>query len=47
LVDIWWKEEVRGMNVYPTILKDVFWEDVKAGFPDIQYLGYDQYEPGE
>lgn len=38
------KEELQGMNAFPTILKDVFWQDLEAGFPTIRYLGYKQQE---
>lgn len=34
------QEQVRGMNVFPTILKDQFWQDLDGGFPGIRYLGY-------
>jgi ADP-ribose pyrophosphatase YjhB (NUDIX family) len=36
------REEVLGMNVFPAILKETFWEDLEAGFPTIRYLGYRQ-----
>ena len=32
--------QVQEMNVYPVILKDLFWQDLQAGFPGIKYLGY-------
>ena len=32
--------DVQEMNVYPVILKDLFWQDLQAGFPGIRYLGY-------
>jgi 8-oxo-dGTP diphosphatase len=32
--------DVQGMNVYPVILKGIFWQDLQAGFPGIRYLGY-------
>jgi hypothetical protein len=34
------KHEIQGLNVFPALLKDVFWEDLVAGFPAIRYLGY-------
>ncbi len=34
------QDQVKGMNVYPAILKDEFWQDLVAGFPLIRYLGY-------
>lgn len=34
------KEELQGMNAYPPILKDGFWDDMQAGFATIKYLGY-------
>ncbi len=36
------KEELQGMNAFPSILKDVFWQDLEAGFPAIKYLGCKQ-----
>lgn len=38
------KEELQGMNVFPSILKDVLWQDLEAEFPTIKYLGYKQHE---
>ncbi len=39
------KEELQGMNAFPTILKkDDFWENLEAGFPTIKYLGYARHE---
>lgn len=32
--------DVQGMEVYPTILKDTFWRDLEAGFPEIRHLEY-------
>jgi 8-oxo-dGTP diphosphatase len=32
--------EIQGMNVFPTVLKDAFWQDLQAGFPRITHLGY-------
>ena len=34
------REELQGMNAFPSILKDDFWKDLEAGFPTIKYLGY-------
>ncbi len=33
------KEQVSAMQVYPAILKERFWQDLEAGFPQIHYLG--------
>lgn len=33
------REEIQTMNVFPPILKDVFWHDLAEGFPEIKYLG--------
>ncbi len=38
------KEEVKRINVFPTILKDLFWRDLDAGFTTIRYLGFSQHE---
>jgi 8-oxo-dGTP diphosphatase len=38
------KEDLAGMKLYPTILKDLFWQDLEAGFPAIRYLGYRLHE---
>ena len=32
------RDEIQTMNVFPPILKDSFWEDLAAGFPQIKYL---------
>jgi 8-oxo-dGTP diphosphatase len=34
------KEELKGVNAYPSILKNDFWDDMQAGFETIKYLGY-------
>ncbi len=34
------REELQGMDAFPSILKDVFWQDAAAGFPAIKYMGY-------
>ena len=33
------REEMIGKIVYPEILMDGFWDDLKNGFPDTRYLG--------
>ncbi len=38
------KEELQGMNAYPTVVKDVLWQDLEEGFPTIKYLGYPRPE---
>ena len=35
-------EELRGLNVFPEILNNDFWQDLEAGFPYLKYLGYKQ-----
>ena len=39
--------KMRGMKVYPSILKDEFWKDLEEGFPNIKYLGYAGRERGD
>jgi ADP-ribose pyrophosphatase YjhB (NUDIX family) len=38
------KEELRGMNVFPAILRDALWQDLAYEFSVIKYLGYIQNE---
>jgi len=38
------QEELQGMNAFPSILKDGFWQDLEAGFPTIRYLGYTRHD---
>ena len=33
-------EELRGLNVYPEIVRNDLWQDLAHGFPAIKYLGY-------
>jgi ADP-ribose pyrophosphatase YjhB (NUDIX family) len=33
------RDEMRGVTVYPEVLKDGFWEDLKRGFSTTTYLG--------
>ena len=33
------REEMEGIIVYPEVLKDSFWEEIKRGFPTTIYLG--------
>ena len=33
------KSEIKANTVYPEMLEDVFWDDVRAGFPSTRYLG--------
>lgn len=33
------KADMEGIDVRPPILKDRFWDDLEAGFPETQYLG--------
>jgi ADP-ribose pyrophosphatase YjhB (NUDIX family) len=34
------RDELQEMQVFPSILKDAFWDDFEAGFPTVKYLGY-------
>ena len=36
------KAEMEGIDVRPTILKDQFWADLEAEFPETQYLGLEK-----
>lgn len=36
------KTDMEGLDVRPTILKDCFWEDLEAGFPETRYLGLEK-----
>ena len=31
--------EILQTTVYPEILRDLFWQDVQNGFPEVRYLG--------
>ena len=33
------QSDLTGKRVFPDILKDKFWEDLKNGFPEVRYLG--------
>jgi 8-oxo-dGTP pyrophosphatase MutT (NUDIX family) len=33
------REELADLEVYPEVLRDRFWDDLEAGFPQMQYLG--------
>jgi ADP-ribose pyrophosphatase YjhB (NUDIX family) len=33
------RNELDQRNVFPEILRDQFWSDLKAGFPQVRYLG--------
>ena len=33
------RAEILQNTVYPEILRDVFWQDVDNGFPEVRYLG--------
>ena len=33
------KTDMEELDVRPTILKDRFWDDLEAGFPETRYLG--------
>ena len=34
------KEDIQEVDAFPLIVKDIFWQDLEAGFPAIKYLGY-------
>ena len=36
------KADMRGLDVRPAILKDLFWDDLEAGFPETRYLGLEE-----
>lgn len=36
------KADMAGLDVRPTILKDRFWDDLEAGFPEARYLGLEE-----
>ena len=36
------KADMEGIDVRPTILKNRFWDDLEAGFPETQYLGLEE-----
>lgn len=38
-IDFFTKEQISSMNVYPKILKGIFWNDLNTGFKNIRYLG--------
>ena len=36
------RADMDGLDVRPTILKDRFWADLEAGFPETRYLGLEE-----
>ena len=36
------KADMKGLDVRPTVLKDWFWDDLEAGFPETRYLGLEK-----
>ena len=34
------KEEIKKFNVFPSILKEDFWDDLETDFKNIKYLGF-------
>ena len=40
------RSEMGSLTVYPEVLKDAFWDDLKRGFPEKVYLGV-QISDGE
>lgn len=41
------RTEIGGLTVYPEILKDRFWDDLKRGFSAAAYLGVQRQSPDE
>ena len=37
------RAEIQTLNVFPSILKDKFWQDLETEFSRIKYLGFSQY----
>jgi len=33
------QEEIAGITVFPSILRDIVWEDKRRGFPETRFLG--------
>lgn len=33
--------EVASLNVYPRLMRDLFWSDLAAGFPTLRYIGFE------
>jgi ADP-ribose pyrophosphatase YjhB (NUDIX family) len=38
------RAQLQELTVHPEILKDQFWDDLKAGFPQTRYLGLERIE---
>jgi hypothetical protein len=38
------QSDLRHIDVRPDILKDLFWSDLQAGFPQTRYLGLQRTE---
>ena len=36
------KADMEGIDVRPTVLKNRFWADLEAGFPETRYLGLEE-----
>ena len=36
------KMDMDGLDVRPTVLKNQFWDDLEAGFPETRYLGLEE-----
>lgn len=37
--------ELAGLTVWPAQIKDLFWRDLEAGFPESKYLGTEEMRP--
>lgn len=39
--DVAWvpRQDLAGLTVYPEYLADGFWDDLRAGFPTVKFLG--------
>lgn len=39
--------ELRALDVFPSVLRDTFWQDLERGFPETRYLGLQRIEAGD
>ena len=39
------RADMEGLDVRPAILRDRFWDDLEAGFPETRYLGLEEIKP--
>jgi 8-oxo-dGTP diphosphatase len=40
------RDAIQGLRVFPSILRDTFWEDVRRDFPETRYLGLSRIQEG-